>query len=135
MPKKIEAIVQEDKLQDVKEALRQIGIVGMNISECRGHGRQGGITLAGRTGTYRVDLLPRIQFNIVLSDHNVEKTVQTIIQAARTGNQGDGIIFVLPVEDVIRIRTGERGHDALMYPGDIDERRAAQQEVSTNSEG
>ena len=135
MPKKIEAIVQEDKLHDVKEALRQIGIVGMNISECRGHGRQGGITLAGRTGTYRVDLLPRIQFNIVLSDHNVEKTVQTIIQAARTGNQGDGIIFVLPVEDVIRIRTGERGHDALMYPGDIDERRAAQQEVSTNSEG
>jgi len=135
MAKKIEAIVQEDKLQDVKEALRQIGIVGMNISECRGHGRQGGITLAGRTGTYRVDLLPRIQFNIVLSDHNVEKTVQTIIQAARTGNQGDGIIFVLPVEDVIRIRTGERGHDALMYPGDIDERRAAQQEVSTNSEG
>jgi len=135
MPKKIEAIVQEDKLQDVKEALRQIGIIGMNISECRGHGRQGGITLAGRTGTYRVDLLPRIQFNIVLSDHNVEKTVQTIIQAARTGNQGDGIIFVLPVEDVIRIRTGERGHDALMYPGDIDERRAAQQEVSTNSEG
>lgn len=134
MPKKIEAIVQEDKLQDVKEALRQIGIVGMNISECRGHGRQGGITLAGRTGTYRVDLLPRIQFNIVLSDHNVEKTVQTIIQAARTGNQGDGIIFVLPVEDVIRVRTGERGHDALMYPGDIDERREVQQAVTTTSD-
>jgi nitrogen regulatory protein P-II 1 len=134
MTKKIEAIVQEDKLQDVKEALRQIGIVGMNISECRGHGRQGGIVLAGRSGTYRVDLLPRIQFNIVLSDHNVEKTIQTIMQAARTGNTGDGIIFVLPVEDVIRIRTGERGHDALMYPGDIDERRAAQEAVATPSE-
>ncbi len=134
MTKKIEAIVQEDKLQDVKEALRLIGIVGMNVTECRGHGRQGGITLAGRTGTYRVDMLPRIQFNIVLSDRNVEKTVQTIIQAARTGNTGDGIIFVLPVEDVIRIRTGERGHDALMYAGDIDERRTDQQEANTSSE-
>ena len=122
MTKKIEAIVQEDKLYDVKEALRQIGIVGMNISECRGHGRQGGITLAGRTGSYQVDLLPRIQFNIVLSDHNVDKTIETIIQAARTGRDGDGIIFVLPVEDVIRIRTGQRGHDALMYPDDIDVR-------------
>jgi nitrogen regulatory protein P-II 1 len=129
MTKKIEAIIQEDKLQDVKDALRQIGIIGMNVTECRGHGRQGGITLAGRTGTYQVDLLPRIQFNIVLSDHNVEKTIETIIKAARTGREGDGIIFVLPVDDVVRIRTGERGHDALMYPGDIDEQRAAQEEV------
>ncbi len=124
MTKKIEAIVQEDKLQDVKDALRRIGIVGMNITECRGHGRQGGITLAGRTGAYQVDLLPRVQFNIVLSDHNVAKAIETICQAAQTGNEGDGMIFVYPVEDVIRIRTRERGRAALMYPDDIDVRSA-----------
>ncbi len=120
MTKKIEAILREERLNDVKEALRKIGIVGMNITEVRGHGRQGGIVLAGRTGTYQVDLLPRVQLNIVLSDHNVEKAITTIQQAAHTGNVGDGIIFVYPVEDVIRISTGERGHDALMYEGDID---------------
>jgi nitrogen regulatory protein P-II 1 len=124
MTKKIEAIIKEERLNDVKEALRRIGIVGMNVTEVRGHGRQGGIVLAGRTGTYQVDLLPRIQINIVLSDHNVEKTVKTIADAARTGNTGDGIIFIYPVEDVIRISTGERGHDALMYEGDIDTRAA-----------
>jgi nitrogen regulatory protein P-II 1 len=70
-------------------------------------------------------LLPRVQINIVLSDHNLERAVETICQAAQTGSAGDGIIFVLPVDDVIRIRTGERGHDALMYPGDIDTRREA----------
>lgn len=121
--KKIEAIVREEKINDVKEALRKIGIVGLNVSEVRGHGRQGGITLVGRTGTYQVDMLPRLQFNIILSDHNVEKTIQTICEAASTGNMGDGIIFVYPVEDVIRIRTGERGQAALHYAGDIDEMR------------
>ncbi len=120
MTKKIEAILREERLSDVKEALRKIGIVGMNVTEVRGHGRQGGIVLAGRTGTYQVDLLPRVQINIILSDHNVEKTITTIQQAAHTGNIGDGIIFVYPVEDVIRISTGERGHDALTYEGDID---------------
>jgi nitrogen regulatory protein P-II 1 len=120
MTKKIEAIVREEKLNDVKDALRKIGIVGMNVIEVRGHGRQGGIVLEGRVGTYQIDMLPRVQFNIVLSDHNVEKTITTICEAAKSGNMGDGIIFVYPVEDVIRIRTGERGHDALMYPGDID---------------
>jgi len=122
MTKKIEAIIREEKLSEVKAALRDIGIVGMNVIEIRGHGRQGGITLTGRTGTYQVDLLPKIQINIVLSDHNVEKTINTICQAAATGNQGDGIIFVYPVEDVIRIRTGERGREALMYADDIDSR-------------
>lgn len=125
MTKKIEAIVQEDKLHDVKEALAAIGIVGLNVTECRGRGRQGGITLTGRTGTYKVDLLPRVQFNIVLSDRNVNKTIDAICKAAYTGSEGDGMIFILPVEDVVRIRTRERGHDALMYPGDIDEQRAA----------
>lgn len=120
--KKIEAIIREDKLIDVKEALLRIGIVGMNVFEVRGHGRQGGIVLSGRSGPYVVDMLPRVQLNIVLSDHNVEKTISTICKAAGTGNIGDGIIFVYPVEDVIRIRTGERGHKALIYPDDIDVR-------------
>jgi nitrogen regulatory protein P-II 1 len=123
MFKKIEAIIREEKLSDVKEALQKIGIVGLNVAEIRGHGRQGGIELSGRSGTYKVDLLPRIQINIILSDHNVEKTINTILEAARTDNIGDGIIFVYPVEDVIRIRTGERGREALTYEGDIDSRR------------
>ena len=120
MTKKIEAIFREEKLTAVKDALYKIGIIGMNVTEVRGHGRQGGVELSGRTGTYRVDLLPRVQINIVLSDHNVEKTIETIQQAAQTGSIGDGLIFVYPVDEVIRIRTGERGHDALTYAGDID---------------
>ena len=123
MLKKIEAIIREDKFNDVKDALEKIGIVGMNIMEIRGRGRQGGITLAGRSGSYQVDLLPKIQLNIILSDHNLEETVETIVQAARTGDKGDGLIFVYPVEEAIRIRTGERGHEAVMYPGDIDEKK------------
>ena len=122
MIKKIEAIIREEKLQDVKDALRELGIVGMNVLEIRGHGRQGGIVLTGRTGTYQVDMLPKLQINIILSERNVEKTIQTIRQAAMTGEPGDGIIFVYPAEDVIRIRTGERGSEALMYAGDIDSR-------------
>jgi nitrogen regulatory protein P-II 1 len=122
MTKKIEAIFREERLEAVKEALRKIGIVGLNVSEVRGHGRQGGIVLAGRTGSYRVDMLPRLQLNIVLSDHNVEPTIAAICEAAETGEIGDGVIFVYPVEEVIRIRTGERGHAALTYEGDIDSR-------------
>ena len=123
MTKKIEAIFREEKLTAVKAALYEMGIVGMNVIEVRGHGRQGGIELAGRIGTYKVDFLPRVQLNIILSDHNVEQTIETIQRAAQTGNIGDGIIFVYPVEEVIRIRTGERGYDALTYEGDIDTRQ------------
>lgn len=123
MTKKIEAIIREEALDAVKDALHSIGIVGMNVFEVRGHGRGGGIELSWRGTSYTMDLIPKVQMNIVLSDHNVDKTIDTIIQAARTGKEGDGIIFVLPVEDVVRIRTGERGHDALMYPDDIDVRR------------
>jgi nitrogen regulatory protein P-II 1 len=123
MTKKIEAIIREERLTAVKEALYKIGIVGMNVIEVHGHGRQGGITLAGRTGSYRVDLLARVQINIVLSDHNVDKTIATICEAAKTGDIGDGIIFVYPVEEVIRIRTGERDREALTYEGDIDTRK------------
>ena len=122
MTKKIEAIIREEKLNDVKEALRKLGIVGLNVSEVRGHGRQGGITLTGRTGTYQVDLLPKTQINIVLSDHNLEKTIDVIRRSAGTGQEGDGIIFIYPVDDVVRIRTGERGREALHYEGDIDSR-------------
>jgi nitrogen regulatory protein P-II 1 len=122
MTKKIEAIIREERLNDVKEALYRIGIVGLNVVQVHGHGRQGGITLAGRTGAYRVDLLPRVQLNIVLSDHNVEKTVATICAAAKTGEVGDGVIFIYPVEEVIRIRSGERDRAALAYEGDIDTR-------------
>ena len=125
MTKKIEAIFREEKLDNVKKALYAIGIVGMNVTEVRGHGRQGGITLSGRSGSYQVDFLPRVQLNIILSDHNVESTIATITQAAQTGNIGDGLIFVYPVEEVIRIRTGERGHAALSYEGDIDSREKA----------
>ena len=125
MTKKIEAIFREEKLLAVKQALSKIGIVGMNVMEVRGHGRQGGIELAGRIGSYKVDLLPRVQLNIILSDHNVEKTIETIQQAAQTDNIGDGIIFVYPVEEIIRIRAGERGHNALTYDGDIDTRPEA----------
>ena len=122
MTKKIEAIIREEKLEDVKCALHEIGIVGMNVSEIQGHGRQGGITLMGRTGTYQVDMLPKLQLNIVLSDHNLEQTLATIRESAGTGEPGDGIIFVYPVDDVVRIRTGERGQEALHYEGDIDSR-------------
>lgn len=122
MFKKIEAYIRHEKLDDVKAKLQEIGIVGMNIVEVHGHGRQGGIELAGRRGTYRVDMLPRIQLNIVLSEHNVERTVKAIQDAAATGAEGDGVIFIYPVDEVIRIRTGERGPEALTYAGDIDHR-------------
>jgi len=123
MLKKIEAIIREDKLNDVKEALREIGIVGLNVFEIRGHGRQGGITLVGRSGSYQVDMLVKMQLNIILSEHNLEETIETILNSASTGQTGDGLIFVFPVEEAIRIRTRERGHEAVMYPGDIDERK------------
>lgn len=127
MTKKIEAILREEALDTVKDALHAIGIVGMNVFEVRGHGRQGGIELSWRGTSYRMDLIPKVQLNIILSDHNVDRTIEAIVQAARTGKEGDGIIFVYPVDDVVRIRTGERGHDALMYPDDIDVRRTSQE--------
>jgi nitrogen regulatory protein P-II 1 len=131
MAKKIEAIIRQEKLNDVKKALRDLGILGLNVIEVRGHGRQGGIVLAGRTGTYLADMLPKVQINIVLSERNVERTVETICQAARTGETGDGIIFVYPVDAVIRIRTGERDQEALMYEGDIDARRTGPKGVGS----
>jgi nitrogen regulatory protein P-II 1 len=122
MIRKIEAIIREEALDAVKQALSDIGIVGMNVFEIRGHGRQGSIEHSWRYTYVHKDMLPKIQLNIVLSEHNVEKTIETIAKAARTGQEGDGIIFIYPVEDVVRIRTGERGRIALAYPDDIDAR-------------
>ena len=127
MYKKIEAIIRHETLDDVKAALHEIGIVGMNVAEIQGHGRQGGITLTGRHGTYQVDMLPRLQLNIVLSEHNVERTIEAISKAAVTGAEGDGVIFVYPVDDIVRIRTSERGAAALTYEGDIDDRGGQKQ--------
>jgi nitrogen regulatory protein P-II 1 len=123
MLKKIEAIIREDKVNDVTEALGKIGIVGMNMFEIFGHGRQGGVTLVGRAGSYQVNMLPKIQLNIVLSDRNLEEAIDTICTAASTGEQGDGLLFVYPIEEVIRVRTRERGQEAVMYPDDIDARK------------
>ncbi len=123
MLKKIEAIIREDKVNDVKEALYEIGIVGLNMFEVRGHGRQGGIKLVGRAGTYQINMLPKIQINIVLSDHNLEAAIEAILDSAHTGEPGDGLIFVYPVDEAIRVRTRERGQDAMVYPGDIDSRK------------
>jgi nitrogen regulatory protein P-II 1 len=135
MLKKIEAIIREDKINDVKEALSEIGIVGLNMFEIRGHGRQGGIRLLGRAGAYHVDLLPKIQLNIVLSDRNLEETIEVILKSAYTGEPGDGLIFICPVEEVIRVRTRERSQEAMMYPGDIDEKRAGARRKSSGEPG
>jgi nitrogen regulatory protein P-II 1 len=124
MLKKIEAIIREDKVCDVKSALAEIGIVGLNLFEVRGHGRQGGVQLVGRAGTYQVNMLPKIQVNVVLSERNLEAALEAILRSAYTGEPGDGIIFICPVDEVIRVRTRERGQDAMMYPGDIDARKA-----------
>ena len=120
MTKKIEAIVREERMNDVKSALFRIGILGMNIVHVQGHGRTQ-VSLDGFAGDQPSDMLSRVQFNIVLSDHNVDETIKTICQAAYTGEAGDGLILVYPVEQVVRIRTGERGRQALKYKGDIDE--------------
>lgn len=124
MLKKIEVIIREEKLTDVKDALQAIGIMGMNVFEVRGRGRQGGIKLTGRSGVYVIDMLPRVQVNIVLSERNLDAAIVAIREAAYTGSAGDGVIFVYNVEEAIRVRTNERGADALMYPGDIDEKRS-----------
>ncbi len=120
MTKKIEAIIPEERLEAVKDALTEIGIVGLNIMQVRGRGRDGGIRIEGRQGAYVIDLIPKIQINIVLSDDNVEATIDAIQAAASTGSSGDGVIFVLPVEEVVRISSGERGRAAITYQGDID---------------
>ena len=111
--KKIEAIIQPHKLDEVKEALKNIGIDGMTISEVRGHGRQKGHKEVYRGQEYTVDLLPKVRLEMVLVDSLVEKAVETLAAAARTGKIGDGKIFIFDVADAIRIRNGDRGDAAI----------------------
>jgi nitrogen regulatory protein P-II 1 len=111
--RKIEAIIKPFKLDEVKEALHAIGIQGMTVTEVKGFGRQKGHTELYRGAEYVVDFLPKIKIEIAIGDDLVDKAVNAIVQAANTGRIGDGKIFVLPVEEVVRIRTGERGPDAV----------------------
>ena len=111
--RKIEAIIKPFKLDEVKEALHGIGIQGMTVTEVKGFGRQKGHTELYRGAEYVVDFLPKITSEIAGSDEMAEKCVEAVVSAANTGRIGDGKIFVLPVEEAIRIRTGERGGDAV----------------------
>ena len=111
--RKIEAIIKPFKLDEVKEALNGIGIQGMTVTEVKGFGRQKGHTELYRGAEYVVDFLPKIKLEITLSDDMADKAVQAIVEAANTGRIGDGKIFVLPVEEAVRIRTGERGAEAV----------------------
>jgi nitrogen regulatory protein P-II 1 len=111
--KKIEAIIKPFKMEDVKEALAEIGIEGMTVSEVKGFGRQKGHTEIYRGSEYTVDFLPKVKFEIVVSDDRVPKAVETIVSAAKTGKIGDGKVFVMAVEESIRIRTEERGDSAI----------------------
>ena len=111
--KKIEDIVKPFKLDEVKEALQGVGIQGMTVTEVKGFGRQKGHTELYRGAEYVVDFLPKIKVELVVSDELADKAVQAIVEAANTGRIGDGKIFVLDIEEAIRIRTGERGPDAV----------------------
>jgi nitrogen regulatory protein P-II 1 len=111
--KKIEAIIKPFKLDEVKEALNELGIKGITVSEVKGFGRQKGHTELYRGTEYVVDFLPKIKMEIVVKDDMVAKVVETIVEAARTGRIGDGKVFVLSVDEVVRIRTGEQGEEAI----------------------
>jgi nitrogen regulatory protein P-II 1 len=111
--KKIEAIIKPFKLEEVKEALDAVGIRGITVSEVKGFGRQKGHTELYRGAEYVVDFLPKIKLELVLPDDMVEKAVEAIIGSAKTGRIGDGKIFILPMDEAIRIRTGEKGEEAV----------------------
>jgi len=111
--KKIEAIIKPFKVEDVKEALTEIGIEGMTVTEVKGFGRQKGHTEIYRGSEYTVDFLPKVKFDLVVSDERVDQVVQAIVKSAKTGKIGDGKIFVLAIEEAIRIRTEERGEKAV----------------------
>lgn len=111
--KKVECIIKPFKLDEVKEALGDLGIQGITVCEVRGFGRQKGHTELYRGAEYVVDFIPKIKIELVIADELVDQVVETITEAARTGHVGDGKIFVMPVEEAVRIRTGERGEDAL----------------------
>jgi nitrogen regulatory protein PII len=118
--KKIEAYIRQEKLDAVRLALIEIGVRAIDTVEVQGHGRQSGIKMAGRHATYVVDTLPRIQLNLVVGEDEVATVVAAIQRTAATGTQGDGAIYICPIENIIRISTGEEGDQALTYEGDID---------------
>src|SRR5579859_5913857 len=111
--KKIEAIIKPFKLDEVKEALHEIGLQGITVTEAKGFGRQKGHTELYRGAEYVVDFLPKVKIELVIEDNLVDRAIEAIQQAAHTGRIGDGKIFIMPVEEAIRIRTGERGADAI----------------------
>ena len=111
--KKIEAIIREERFEAVKNALEERSYFGMTVSEVSGRGRQKGIPLQGRAGEYRVDLLPKIKIELVVLDEDVPRVVEAIVRNAKTNEIGDGKVFVLPVEAVVRVRTGDRHENAV----------------------
>lgn len=125
MIKKIEAVIRPEKLSATIKALSEIGVIGLSAQDVKGRGRDAGLQLQWRGDTYNVELLPKTMVTIIISEENVEKTVETIRKTAGTGSQGDGVIFVSPVEDIVRISTGETGRESISYQGDMDSRKRA----------
>jgi len=111
--KKIEAIIREEKLRPVIAGLEENGYFGLTVTEVSGRGRQKGLTLQGRAGEYQVDLLPKVKVEVVVMDSDVPAIINTIARTSRTGAIGDGKIFIIPVEDAVRIRTGEVGENTI----------------------
>ena len=111
--KKIEAIIREEKFEAVKFALEERGFISLTATEVKGRGQQKGLLLQWRVGEYRVDLLPKMKVEVVVADSDAPAVIDIVCGAARTGDIGDGMIFVTPVEQICRVRTGERGEDAL----------------------
>jgi nitrogen regulatory protein P-II 1 len=111
--KLLKAIIKPFKLDPVKDALHELGVTGLTLSEVKGVGRQKGHTELYRGSEYHVDLVPKVELEVVVEDELVGRAVEAILTAARTGNIGDGKIFIIPIEDAIRVRTGERGSNAL----------------------
>ena len=111
--KLITAIVKPFKVEDVKEALKDVGVVGMTVSEAQGFGRQGGHTEVYRGAEYTVEFVPKVRVEILVEDELAQEVIEALVKAARTGQIGDGKVWAVPVEDVVRVRTGERGPDAL----------------------
>ena len=120
MLKKVEAYIRLEKLTEVRSALVEVGVPAVDTVEVQGHGRQTGIKLAGRHSSYTVDTLPRLRLTLVVNEDDVPQIVEKIIETAATGTQGDGAIYICPVENLVRISTGEEGDDVLVYEGDID---------------
>jgi len=111
--KKIEATIRPEKLEPVRSALAEIGIMGMTVTEVSGRGKQRGIALQWRVGEYRVEFLPKVKIEVVVLDEDLSRALNAIIRKAKTGERGDGKIFVLPIDNAIRIRTGDEGVNAV----------------------